>query len=92
MWHVYLLRCNDKSLYCGITKDLKRRVYEHNNTARSAKYTRARRPVSLVWAKDVQTRSDALRLEHRIKKLKKIQKEMIVTNADDSYDIFSSCL
>jgi len=71
MWHVYLLQCNDKSIYCGIAKDLDRRVKEHNNSVKGAKYTRCRRPVKLVWHKDVADRSIASKEELRIKKLSK---------------------
>jgi putative endonuclease len=78
MWHVYLLECNDGSLYCGISKDLKRRLKEHNGSPKGAKYTRCRRPVKLVWHKDVKDRSIASREELRIKKLSKSQKWALV--------------
>ena len=48
-WYVYILKCSDNSLYTGITKDLERRVDEHNSGREAAKYTRARRPVKLVY-------------------------------------------
>ena len=48
-WNVYLLQCRDKSIYCGIARDLSRRVREHNNSKKGAKYTRCRRPVKLMW-------------------------------------------
>ena len=48
MWYVYLLRCADATLYCGVTTDMERRLREHNAGRRGAKYTRARRPVELV--------------------------------------------
>ena len=47
-WWVYLLRCGDGTLYTGITDDLDRRLAAHN-AGRGAKYTRSRRPVTLVW-------------------------------------------
>ena len=50
MWYVYLLRCADATLYCGVTTDMERRLREHNAGSRGAKYTRARRPVELVAA------------------------------------------
>ncbi len=68
-WHVYLLRCSDGSLYTGITTNLERRLYEHNHTARGARYTRSRRPVELVFSQTCQTRSEALRYEHRLRRL-----------------------
>jgi predicted GIY-YIG superfamily endonuclease len=48
LWYCYLARCCDGSLYVGITTDLHRRMAEHN-AGRGAKYTRSRRPVTLVW-------------------------------------------
>jgi putative endonuclease len=75
-WKVYLVRCSDKSLYCGISNDLKSRLIEHNS-GKGAKYTRSRRPVELVGISPEMTKSEALKLEYRIKQLpanKKISK------------------
>ena len=66
-WIVYLVRCSDKSLYCGITNNLKKRLDAHN-LGKGAKYTRSRTPVVLLGTRLQMTRSDALKLEHRIKK------------------------
>ncbi|MCB2148382.1 MAG: GIY-YIG nuclease family protein [Deltaproteobacteria bacterium] len=66
-WVVYLVRCSDKSLYCGITNNLKKRLDAHN-LGKGAKYTRSRTPVELIGTRLTTTRSDALKLEHRIKK------------------------
>ena len=79
-WYVYLLRCNDNSLYCGVTTDLTRRVNEHNSSAKGAKYTKVRRPVSLVYSELAQDRSEACKVEAKIKKLTKMKKELLVTN------------
>jgi len=65
-WVVYLIRCSDESLYCGITNNLKNRLIAHNS-GRGAKYTRFRRPVELVGASSAMTKSDALKLEYRVK-------------------------
>jgi putative endonuclease len=65
-WVVYLVRCSDESLYCGITNNLKNRLAAHNS-GRSAKYTRFRRPVELVDVSSVMMKSDALKLEYRVK-------------------------
>ncbi len=65
-WIVYLIRCSDESLYCGITNNLKNRLIAHNS-GRGAKYTRSRRPVELVGASSAMTKSDALKLEYRVK-------------------------
>jgi len=83
MWWVYLLRCKDNTLYCGITTDLDRRVFEHNFTGNAAKYTRSRRPVSLVWSRKVENRSSALKMENKIKKLPKKSKEMMIESFVD---------
>ena len=67
-WVVYLVRCSDKSLYCGITNNLKNRLFEHNS-GKGAKYTRSRRPVKLVGISSEMTKSEAFKLEYRIKQL-----------------------
>jgi putative endonuclease len=67
-WVAYLVRCSDKSLYCGISNDLKSRLIEHNS-GKGAKYTRSRRPVELVGVSSELTKSEALKLEYRIKQL-----------------------
>ena len=67
-WVAYLVRCSDKSLYCGISNDLKNRLVEHNS-GKGAKYTRSRRPVELAGVSSELTKSDALKLEYRIKQL-----------------------
>ena len=72
-WVVYLVRCSDNSLYCGITNDLKSRIIEHNS-GKGAKYTRSRRPVELVGVGPEMTKGEALKLEYRIKRLPPEQK------------------
>ena len=67
-WKVYLVRCSDNSLYCGITKDIKTRIALHNE-GKGSKYTKARRPVNLVAVSPKMTKSDALKLENYVKKL-----------------------
>lgn len=76
-WIVYILRCKDNSLYTGITKDLDRRVGDHNS-GKGAKYTRAKGPCALVWSKKGFTESKAKIEEHRIKKLSKKEKEELI--------------
>jgi putative endonuclease len=78
MRFVYIVRCNDNSLYTGITKDLIKRIDEHNNSPLGAKYTRNKRPITLVWSKQEENRSSATKLEQKIKKLTKIQKEKLI--------------
>jgi len=74
MYYLYILECADKTLYTGITLDLERRVREHNTSKVGAKYTKARRPVKLVYFKKFKTRSSAQKEESRIKKLKRGEK------------------
>ncbi len=79
-WYLYILRCNDQSLYTGITTDLERRVNEHNSSKLGAKYTKSRRPVSLVYSEQCQDRSAASKREHQIKKLSKPEKSKLIQN------------
>jgi putative endonuclease len=72
-WVVYLVRCSDKSLYCGISNDVHRRLKEHNS-GKGAKYTRSRRPVELVDISPEIPKREALKLEYRIKRLPADQK------------------
>lgn len=74
MYYLYILKCADKTLYTGITTDLKRRIIEHNDTKLGAKYTSARRPVKMVYSKKFKNRSLASKVEALIKKLKKPEK------------------
>jgi predicted GIY-YIG superfamily endonuclease len=66
MWHVYIVRCADDTLYTGVARDLTARVATHNS-GRGAKYTRARLPVQLVYEETAADRSAAQRREHQIK-------------------------
>ncbi len=78
-WIVYIIRCSDKTLYTGITKDVKRRLNEHNGSGPlGARYTRARRPVSLVYFETMKTRSEAARKEYEIKRLSREEKEALI--------------
>jgi putative endonuclease len=81
-WTVYILRCADGSLYTGITRDVRRRVEEHNATGRlAARYTRSRRPVVLVYREPAATRSAASRREYRIKQLTRSAKLALLDKA-----------
>lgn len=73
VWVVYILRCADDSLYTGMTNDIGKRFAAHNE-GKAAKYTRSRRPVILLTTSAKMDRSDAMRLEIKIKKLPKIKK------------------
>jgi putative endonuclease len=75
-WTVYLARCRDGTLYTGITTDALRRVAEHNAGAGAA-YTRSRLPIVLVYAEAASDRAAALRREHAIKQLTRVEKEAL---------------
>jgi len=78
-WYIYMVKCSDQSLYTGITRDLKRRIEEHNsNDLLGARYTRCRRPVTLVYEEEASSRSEATKREAAIKKLKKNEKKSLI--------------
>ncbi|HEY5949240.1 MAG TPA: GIY-YIG nuclease family protein [Kofleriaceae bacterium] len=84
-WVVYLVRCRDNTLYCGVTNDLAARLAVHG-TARGAKYTRNRGPVQLVYVRKCRGKRAAMRLEYRIKQLTRREKLALVaayTAVDD---------
>ena len=72
-WFVYLLRCGDDSLYCGITDDVQLRLETHR-AGKGAKYTRGRGPLELVYTEQCESYSAALKREAAIKKLKRPEK------------------
>ena len=78
MHFVYILECADKSLYTGTTTDVKRRVKEHNESKRGAKYTKARRPVILRHTEKFRTVNKALKREAEIKKWTRQKKLKLV--------------
>jgi putative endonuclease len=77
LWHLYLIRCADGSLYTGITTDVQRRLDEHRHN-RGARRLRGRGPLELVYSLPVGDRSRALRIEHRVKRLKRAAKEALI--------------
>jgi putative endonuclease len=64
--YFYVVSCKDNSLYAGYTNNLKRRIKLHNE-GKGAKYTRARRPVKLIYSKDFPTKSEAMKAEYAFK-------------------------
>jgi len=77
-YFVYILECSDKSLYTGITTDVKKRLDEHNTSEKGAKYTKARRPVTLRYFEKSENRSSASKREYEIKKLPRTKKLQLV--------------
>ena len=77
-YYVYMLKCSDNSLYTGIAKNIEQRVQEHNSSNKGAKYTKARRPVALVYSERHRSKNAALKREIVIKKMNKSQKERLI--------------
>ncbi len=80
MYIVYIVRCADDSLYCGITTDVERRVAEHNDPKKAAAYTRSRQPVTLVYTEACTSRADALKREYAIKQLRRQDKLRLISS------------
>ena len=78
-WTVYILRCKDGTLYTGITKDIKRRVEQHND-GKGSKYTQNRGPVEVVYKEKKMGRGNALVREAEIKHYSKGKKEQLVSS------------
>ena len=83
-WQVYLLQCADSSLYAGVTTDLARRIQQHNGQlAGGARFTRARRPVALVWSEACDSRSDAQQREQALRRLSREQKLALIAGTEE---------
>jgi len=80
-WFLYVVRCNDDTLYTGVTTDVDRRLSEHNASSKGAKYTKTRRPVKLVWRFAFKNRSEAQKAEYKFKKLSRQEKEVIINES-----------
>lgn len=77
---VYILETERDTLYCGYTDDIEKR-YQNHIEGKGAKYTRANKPVKLLWSKEFATKSEALKEEYRIKhKLTRAQKLELINS------------
>jgi len=76
MWYVYLVKCKDDSLYCGITNNLPKRIETHNK-GKGSRYTRMRLPVELMWFQQYESKSEAARAERIVKDLSRFEKLML---------------
>ncbi len=77
-WMTYVVRCADDTFYIGSTNDLNKRLHAHNHLKSGAKYTRARRPVALVYHELTDSLSTARKREHELKKLTRVQKISLI--------------
>ena len=73
MWYLYLLRCGDGTLYCGIALDVQARLDQHRE-GKGAKYTRGRGPLELAFTEACGTRSEALKREREVKRMPRAEK------------------
>ena len=83
--YVYVIECSDGTYYTGYTTDVERRVAEHNEGT-AAKYTRGRRPVTLVHVETYDSQSAAMQREYAIKQLRRREKERLVQNGTETSD------
>ena len=78
-WLIYILKCGDGSLYCGITNNLEKRLKQHKGEIKGgAKYTRSHRPCKLVYKEKSASRSEASQRESVIKKMSKDEKQSLI--------------
>lgn len=73
-YFIYMVKCSDDTLYTGITTNIQRRIKEHNNSDKGAKYTKVRRPVTLVYTEKCEDRSSASKREYEIKHFSRKEK------------------
>ncbi|MCI5725991.1 MAG: GIY-YIG nuclease family protein [Clostridium sp.] len=85
MNYVYIIRCNDNSLYTGWTNNLEKRFEDHSK-GKGAKYTRGRGPLKLVYFEKFDTKEEAMKREYAIKKLTKVQKEELIGGFNEKLD------
>lgn len=77
MNYTYILKCKDGTLYTGWTNNLEKRLKDHNE-GKGAKYTKARRPVELVYYETFSTKEEAMSREYAIKQMKRNEKEALI--------------
>ena len=77
MNYTYIVKCSDGTFYTGWTNDLTRRMEAHNQ-GRGAKYTKARRPVTLFYYETFETKEEAMKREYAIKRLSRKEKEELI--------------
>lgn len=76
-YYVYMLLIENGAFYCGYTDDLEKRFKAHME-GKGAKYTRANKPLKIVFSKEFETKSEAMKEEIRIKKLSHKEKLALI--------------
>lgn len=82
-----MLECRDGTFYMGYSTEVARRVREHNESPKGAKYTRGRRPVKLVYYVECESRSDALKHERMLRKKTRVEKEKLMSEFEKNLDV-----
>lgn len=77
---VYLLKCADGTFYTGVTTDMARRLVEHNEGVKGAKYTKARRPVTVAYQETAASRSEAQKREYVLRHLSRVEKQQLAAS------------
>lgn len=86
MNYTYIVRCSDGTLYTGWTNNLEKRIKDHND-GRGAKYTKPRRPVTLVYSEEFRTKEEAMRREWEIKHMSRKDKLSVVISGQSGTDL-----
>lgn len=77
-YYVYILKCNDNTLYIGSTNNIEKRLHAHNNLKSGAHYTKIRRPVTMIYSKKYKDMGSARSVEAILKKLSRKEKDELV--------------
>ena len=77
---VYLLKCADGTFYTGVTTNMERRLAEHNEGVKGAKYTKARRPVTVAYQETAASRSEAQKREYVLRHLSRVEKQQLAAS------------
>lgn len=93
-WSIYMIKTRFNTLYTGISLDVERRFKEHSgDSKRGARYLKGKGPLELMWQKCVGSKSDALSLEYRVKKLNRRQKQNLIEGQIDLQSLVTkSCV
>lgn len=87
----YILQCSDNTFYTGWTNNIKKRLHAHN-CGQASKYTRSRRPLTLVYIEPHATRQEAMRREAQIKRLSRREKEILIADSQHATALYLSAL